>query len=68
MDNSEFKNEDDLNPKHWKWGIFYYNKDDKRIFPPKRIKQMGYTVNFANPISILALIAILLLIFFIAKT
>ena len=22
--------------KNWKWGIFYYNKKDKRLFPPKK--------------------------------
>ena len=42
------------NPKNWKFGVFYFNKEDKRIFPPKRIDWMGFTVNFANPKSILA--------------
>ena len=41
-------------PKNWKFGVFYFNKEDKRIFPPKRIDWMGFTVNFANPKSILA--------------
>ena len=45
-------------PNNWKWRIFYFNKDDKRIFPPKRNKYLGWTVNFANPISIITLIAI----------
>jgi uncharacterized membrane protein len=22
-------------PNNWKLGLFYYNKEDKRIFPPK---------------------------------
>ena len=43
----------------WIWGIFYYNKEDSRIFPPKRIPWMGWTVNFANWKSIAALIAML---------
>ena len=48
---------------HWKFGIFYYNKDDKRLFPPKRNKFLGWTANFANPYSILAMfLAITLLI------
>lgn len=46
------------NPSNWKWGIFYFNKEDKRIFPPKRIPYMGWTVNFANPLSLLALVAL----------
>lgn len=36
-------------PQNWKWGIFYYNKEDKRLFPPKRLKGLGWTINFANP-------------------
>ncbi len=40
-------------PNNWKWGIFYFNKDDKRIFPPKRYGPFGCTINFLNPISIL---------------
>ena len=39
-------------PKNWKFGSFYYNKEDERIFPPKRIAWMGWTVNFANPKSV----------------
>ncbi len=42
--------------KYWKWGVFYYNTEDKRILPPKRIPWMGWTVNFANPISIITLV------------
>ncbi|MEO6901711.1 MAG: DUF5808 domain-containing protein [Bacteroidia bacterium] len=58
-------NEDPINyndlddESNWKWGIFYYNKKDKRIFPPKRNKFLGWTVNFANPLSILILIIII---------
>lgn len=46
-------------PDHWKMGLFYYNKDDKRIFPPKRIPGLGWTINFANPYSILAFLLVL---------
>ncbi len=38
-------------PSNWKLGIFYYNKLDKRVFPPKRIQGFGWTVNFAHPYS-----------------
>ena len=48
-------------PNNWIWGLFYYNKEDKRIFPPKRIAWMGWTVNFANPKSVSALLVILFL-------
>jgi len=67
MNNQQFKNEDYLDPKYWKWGIFYFNKNDKRIFSPKRIKQMGWTVNFANPISIFSIIVLVAIIYFIAN-
>ena len=55
------------NPNNWKWGCIYYNKVDKRIFPPKRNKYMGWTVNFANPISILALIIVCVTLILISK-
>lgn len=41
---------------NWIWGAFYYNKNDRRIFPPKRHPWMGWTVNFANWKSVLALV------------
>jgi len=47
-------------PKKWIWGIFYYNPKDKRILPPKKNPNMGWTVNFANPKSILFLIGMIL--------
>ncbi|MFN3998976.1 DUF5808 domain-containing protein [Algoriphagus sp.] len=54
-------------PDNWKLGIFYFNKKDKRILPPKRNKLMGWTVNFANPVSVLVLIVLLVLIFLLPK-
>ena len=51
---------------HWFLGFFYYNKDDKRIFPPKRFG-FGWTVNFANPISILVMTLIIIIIIFLGS-
>jgi uncharacterized membrane protein len=48
--------------KYWKWGFFYYNKEDKRLFPPKRNEKLGFTVNFANPKSVFWFIVFLILI------
>ncbi len=45
-------------PKYWKLGVLYYNKENKRLFPPKRFKYTGWTINFANAYSILALVAL----------
>lgn len=42
---------------HFHWHVFYYNEDDPRVFVPKRTGA-GYTVNFANPISIIAALLI----------
>ena len=46
-------------PNNWVWGMFYYNREDKRLMPPKYYKEMGWTVNFANPKSILAMVALI---------
>ena len=54
-------------PSNWKFGIFYFNKKDKRIFPPKRMEGFGWTVNFANPFSLLTLFAIILIFVLIMK-
>lgn len=61
----ETKNEWHQDPDNWIWGIFYYNPKDVRLFPPKKIKELGWTINFANPNSVflvLVLIAVLLII------
>jgi len=52
-------------PNNWKLGCLYFNPEDKRIFPPKRIPWMGWTINFANKKSILVFLAMMLFIFFI---
>ncbi|MGZ3864161.1 MAG: DUF5808 domain-containing protein [Bacteroidia bacterium] len=53
-------------PSKWVFGIFYFNKDDKRIFPPKRLPFLGWTINFANPYSVLIFIGIILSIVLIS--
>jgi uncharacterized membrane protein len=54
-------------PSKWIWGLFYYNKEDKRLLPPKRIAAMGWTVNFANPKSVLLMVGILALVGIVAN-
>jgi uncharacterized membrane protein len=46
-------------PSKYIWGIFYYNKEDKRLLPPKRIPMFGWTVNFANSYSVVLCLAII---------
>jgi uncharacterized membrane protein len=53
-------------PNNWIWGLFYYNKEDKRIFPPKRIAWMGLTLNFANYKSVLFMIGIFFFVFIVS--
>lgn len=48
-------------PSNWKWGMFYYCREDQRIFPPKRIPWMGWTINFANTKSVIAFIVLLII-------
>lgn len=54
-----------LDPTNYKWGIFYFNPKDPRLFLPKRIPVMGFTLNFANPFSYLILILLLAIILFL---
>ncbi|CCG52693.1 Probable transmembrane protein of unknown function [Flavobacterium indicum GPTSA100-9 = DSM 17447] len=49
-------------PNNWKLGLFYYNPDDERLFPPKRMKWAGWTVNFANPKSIVAFVVLVIVL------
>jgi uncharacterized membrane protein len=57
-------------PLNYKWGIFYNNKNDIRTLVPKRTRALGWTFNFAHPISYvfmgillaIALVAIILAI------
>lgn len=46
--------------------IFYWNPKDKRVFVPKRWGY-GWTINFANPFSILALFLIVVIILVISR-
>jgi len=41
-------NLDHNNPQNWKYGLFYYNKSDRRFIVPKLNQMMGWTFNFAH--------------------
>jgi uncharacterized membrane protein len=58
----ETKNRWHNDPDNWVWGMFYYNPEDPRLFLPKKIKEFGWTINFANPNSVFIILLILLLI------
>ena len=38
-------------PNNWKYGVFYYNKEDDRVLSPNR---MGWRINFAQPFTLAA--------------
>ncbi|MCX7710042.1 MAG: DUF5808 domain-containing protein [Clostridia bacterium] len=50
--------------RHWKWGVFYFNPDDPSIFVEKRFG-IGWTNNFANPMSWVFMIGLIVLIVFV---
>ena len=62
-DNAQYEKWE-TDPDNWRWGVFYYNPLDERLFLPKRIKQFGWTINFAHPncMRMLALIIVSLIL------
>lgn len=47
--------------KNWIFGMFYYNKNDPAFMIEKRVG-IGYTINFANKISLILLVLMILFI------
>ena len=49
------------NPKHWRLGIFYFNRRDRRLLVPQR-QGVGITLNFGHLAAwvIIAVIIVLL--------
>jgi hypothetical protein len=37
---------------NWKLGFIYYCRADQRIVVPKRIRGLGWTLNFARPLAV----------------
>ena len=38
--------------KNWKLGFIYFCKADQRIVVPKRLRGLGWTLNFARPLAL----------------
>ncbi|MCR4032989.1 MULTISPECIES: DUF5808 domain-containing protein [Flavobacterium] len=55
-------------PENWIWGLFYYNPKDKRMFPPKKIKEFGWTINFANPNSVFLTVVLILILMILSES
>ncbi len=50
---------------NWR-GPFYFNRKDPRLIVPKMNPTFGQTLNFANPISYLAITALVALVFLVS--
>mgnify|MGYP003608607895 CR=1 FL=1 len=53
------KNEWENDPDNWVLGMFYYNPKDKRLYFPKKIKELGWHTNYAHPDSVIILLLLL---------
>lgn len=57
--NKDFEHE---KPENWIWGVIYFNKKDYRFLVAKRNPMLGWTFNFAHPITFIVLVLILLVV------
>lgn len=55
------------NPENYKLGIFYFNRGDQRIFVPKMVSKMGWTLNFARPESYIIIAAFFVVIYLVSN-
>lgn len=58
---NNYENKEESYSDHWV-GLFYVNRNDKRILVPKRVVGMGWTINLGNPYSYLIIIAIIVIL------
>jgi uncharacterized membrane protein len=47
---------------NYKWGLFYFNRNDGRVMVPKYRKGMGWTLNFGNFNSYLLIFGVILVL------
>lgn len=58
------------NPANYRFGVFYYNKNDIRTVVPKRSRTFGYTLNFAiwkSYVFVFAIIASIIISYIFSK-
>lgn len=46
----------------WKYGLFYYDESDLRVWVPKKIPVFGWTLNYAHKFSWVFTLGIVVLI------
>ena len=54
----EWRNQAPGETKSWRWWVVYFNRQDSRLFLPKR-SGLGWTINFAQPLAIVLLLLLL---------
>jgi uncharacterized membrane protein len=53
------------NPSNWR-GILYFNRKDPRLIVQKQFPPLGWTLNFANPLTFLMIISIVFIVVVVA--
>ena len=51
INQAEWEKEENWGGPHW--GAVYFSKKDSRVFVPKKLKWMGWTVNLAHTAGVL---------------
>jgi len=59
--NHEMHDSMNKNPNNW-WGILYFNRNDPRTLVPKSNPTLGWTLNFGNMNTYLAIIGVVLIV------
>lgn len=55
------------NSDNYKWGIFYFDRSDYRVFVPKQNKWMGWTFNFASPFTYIIIFLFISLLIYMER-
>uniref|UniRef100_UPI003216572D DUF5808 domain-containing protein n=1 Tax=uncultured Draconibacterium sp. TaxID=1573823 RepID=UPI003216572D len=55
----------ETNPEKYKLGLFYFDPKDSRIIVPKVNRYLGWTLNFAHPVSYVIIVAFIILLIFV---
>jgi uncharacterized membrane protein len=40
------------NPASWRGGLFYFSRRDSRVWVPKQVPQLGWTLNLGRPLGL----------------
>lgn len=51
---------------NYKFGVFYFNPNDTRIIVPKRMRALGWTFNFARPLTYIVIVSVMAILMYIS--